>query len=118
MVTKPPLKVRTGFDLTHRGGIIFRTTAPGYQEITERGSYEAVGTLPAAFLTEINYGINAFVLTIDPDGRESSLVIYNAVNFMGYDAENPVHRQQLQKGGLLAPQLDWTLTKEAPLVQA
>jgi lipopolysaccharide transport system ATP-binding protein len=118
VVARPPLKVRTGFDLTHRGGVIFRTTAPEYREITERGSYEAVGTLPAAFLTEINYGINAFVLTIDAEGRESSLVIYNAVNFMGYDAETPVSRQELQKGGLLAPQLDWTLTKEEPLVQA
>ena len=118
VVAKTPVRVRAGFDLTHRGGIIFRTTAPEYQEITERGSYEAVAMLPAAFLTEITYGVNAFVLTVDPEGRESSLIIYNAVSFMGYDATNPVSRQELQKGALLAPQLDWTLTKESPLVQA
>jgi lipopolysaccharide transport system ATP-binding protein len=114
VVHKAPLKVRVGFDLTHRGGLIFRTMAPEFQTIEEPGSYEALGTFPAAFLTEINYSVNAFILTIDPEGREGSLIIYGAVSFMGYDAEKPVSRQQLQKGGLLAPRLEWTLTRESP----
>jgi hypothetical protein len=56
-------------------------------------------------------------MTLDAEGREGSLIVYNAVTFMGYDAENPVTRQQLLKGGLLAPALEWTVTRESELAR-
>ncbi|MEW6319637.1 MAG: ABC transporter ATP-binding protein [Acidobacteriota bacterium] len=106
-----PLKARIGFDLTHRGGLIFRTMTPEWIEIAEPGLYEALGRIPPSFLTEILYGVNAFLI-MHAEGKESSLIIYGAVSFMGYDNERGIEKQQLQKGGLLAPRLEWSLKKE------
>ncbi len=115
-ILRAPVKVRMGFDLTHRGGLIFRTMSPEWIEIAEPGFFEGWATVPAGLFAEIMYGVNAFLLT-DVDGKEASVIIYNAVTFMGYDSAS-IDQQALQKGGLLAPRLSWTLSQQAEPIDA
>lgn len=107
-VTRVPIKIRAGFDLYRRRLLIFRSMDRVTHTIETPGVYEGWGRIPADLLSEINYSTHAFLLLEDGD-RSSSLIIYNAVTFMGYStAEGPTDPAVL-KGGLLAPHLDWKI---------
>ena len=107
-VTRGPIGLRAGFDLYRRRLLIFRSMDQVTHTIETPGVYEGWGRIPAHLLSEINYGVHAFLL-LENGTQKSSLIIYNAVTFMGYStAEGPTDPAVL-KGGLLAPHLDWKI---------
>ena len=106
---RAPLRARFGFDLYYRTGLIFRSTSPNVEEIREPGFYEARGHIPAHFLSDLQYSVHVFVI-IEHEGKEVSLIIYNAVSFMTYSTDE-TDKTRLLKGALLAPQLDWKVVK-------
>ncbi|MEW5984258.1 MAG: ABC transporter ATP-binding protein [Acidobacteriota bacterium] len=108
-------QVRCGFDLYRRTVLLFRSADHDPKEIGQVGIYEAWGRIPAHFLSEIVYTLNAFVV-FSREGKEMSLVVHNALSFMSYATEEPsTFGQRLLKDALLAPRLEWRL---APLANA
>ncbi|MGE3274312.1 MAG: polysaccharide ABC transporter ATP-binding protein [Vicinamibacterales bacterium] len=109
VVRKPNITIKAGVDVNYRSTLIFRSMEPEAHAIDEAGGYEAWVRIPAHFLTEIVYSVNAFLI-VEHEGKESSLIIYKALSFMSYStAEQVEGRRKLLKGALLAPRLDWKL---------
>tara|TARA_B100001123_G_scaffold295929_1_gene330047 strand:- start:23550 stop:24533 length:984 start_codon:yes stop_codon:yes gene_type:complete len=105
-VTRAPITIRVGFDLYRRRLLLFRSIDQVTHAIDTPGVYEGWGTIPANFLSEISYSVHVFLLLEDGD-HNSSLIIYNAVTFMGYATGKGPTDPAVLKGGLLAPRLDW-----------
>jgi len=105
-VTRAPIAIRVGFDLYRRRLLLFRSIDQVTHTIETPGVYEGWGTIPANFLSEISYSVHVFLLLEDGD-HSSSLIIYNAVTFMGYATGKGPTDPAVLKGGLLAPRLDW-----------
>ncbi len=105
-ITGVPIRVRAGFDLYRRRLLIFRSIDEVTHTIETPGVYEGWGRIPANFLSEINYGVHVFLL-LENERQNSSLIIYNAVSFMGYSTTEGPTDPAVLKGGLLAPHLDW-----------
>jgi lipopolysaccharide transport system ATP-binding protein len=111
-LTRGGVRVRAGFDLHTRGLQLFRSVDTDVQTFDEPGIYEALGRIPAHFLAEAMYVVHANI-TIFADEKENSLVIFNALTFMAY----PVERKggSIAREGVIAPRLEWTTRREAPV---
>ena len=107
-------RVRFGFDMYYRNTLLFRSMHQQDGELPEPGRYEAWGRIPGDFLSEIMYSLNAFLL-FSREGKDYSLIIYNALSFATYSTDDGSVRRLR---GLLAPRLDWKLAKESDVVRA
>jgi lipopolysaccharide transport system ATP-binding protein len=105
-VTRAPIAIRVGFDLYRRRLLLFRSIDQLTHTIETPQVYDGWGTIPANFLSEISYSVHVFLL-LEDGSHSSSLIIYNAVTFMGYATGKGPTDPAVLKGGLLAPRLDW-----------
>jgi homopolymeric O-antigen transport system ATP-binding protein len=107
-------KIHFGFDLFHRNNLIFRSMSASNLDINQAGFYEARGRIPAETLAELQYSVHAFVI-FEHEGKEYSLITYNAVTFLTYST-NEADKGRLLKGALLAPKLDWHIAQPVDAV--
>lgn len=112
----PLLKTRFGFDLFHKNSLIFRSMTASNVDIEEAGFYEARGRIPAHMLAELRYSVHAFAI-FEHDGKEYSLIIYNAISFLTYSTDE-ADNARLLKGALLAPKLDWQIAQTVDAISA
>jgi hypothetical protein len=63
-----------------------------------------------------NVSVNLMVGRDNEGGKSYPLALYNALSFLAYSLEetgNPLDKAgRIQKNGLLAPQLEWTVRQE------
>jgi ABC-type polysaccharide/polyol phosphate transport system ATPase subunit len=115
---KPGVWVRSAVDLHARNQFLFRATDANSPSLADAGIYEAAVKIPANFLSGMTYNVSiSLVVGRDNEGGKAyPLTMYNALSFLAYtleDVGNPIDRSgRLQKTGLLAPQLDWTIRQE------
>ncbi|MGH9256436.1 MAG: hypothetical protein ACRD3C_17900, partial [Vicinamibacterales bacterium] len=67
-----------------------------------RGLLDLVVRIPAHLLAETTYTVNVTVYTVL--GKETKLVLENALTFMAYGPESAAN----VKRGVVAPKLEWT----------
>jgi len=101
-------RIKFGFDMYYRSTMLFRSMNRQEEEILEPGYYEAWGRIPGDLLSEVMYSLNAFML-FRREGKDFSLIIYNALSFATYSTEESSVRRLR---GLIAPRLEWKLTRQ------
>jgi hypothetical protein len=111
--------VRSAIDVHSRKQFLFRAGSLDATSLRKTGIYEALVRIPANFLSGSTYNVSVSLMV----GRESDggkaypLAIYNALSFLAYtreDTSTPTSRYgKLQRTGLLAPQLEWTIREDA-----
>ncbi len=106
-------RVRFGFDMYYRNTLLFRSMHEQEGGLLEPGRYEAWVRIPENFLSEVMYSLNAFLL-FSREGKDFSLIIRNALSFATYSTDGGSVRRLR---GLLAPRLDWKLSKESAVVR-
>jgi lipopolysaccharide transport system ATP-binding protein len=115
-VLKAPINVRCALDVNTRGQLLFRSSDPEAHRFDEEGVYEIFAKIPANLLAESSYSLTVNCsLTYHNEPREFLLVAYNALTFIAFSTEDttaPTSGGRLQKPGLIAPKLEWTVTAE------
>jgi ABC-type polysaccharide/polyol phosphate transport system ATPase subunit len=113
---KPRLLLKCALDLTTRGQLLFRSSDAETHQLADPGMYEMLAKIPANLLAESTYSVTISCIIIKKDEpTEYPLVVYNALTFMAYSTEDRVSPAgQLQKSGLIAPRLEWTVRTEEP----
>ena len=112
---KRNLKIKCALDLNTRGQLLFRSTDPATHQLGEPGVYEILAKIPANLLAEANYSVTvSCIITWKNEPQEYPLVVYNALTFIAYATEEPTVTVpgRMQKTGLIAPRLDWTVRQE------
>jgi lipopolysaccharide transport system ATP-binding protein len=112
---KPTAELRGIIDLYAKGVFVFRAVQPESFVVDRRGVVDLVVRIPAHLLAETTYSVNVTVMTFH--GKESKVVLPNALTFMAYGGDEetsgrrggPSGPQQLKspRSGVLAPRLDW-----------
>jgi hypothetical protein len=115
-VLKPDINVRFALDVNTRGQLLFRSADPEMHRLEEEGIYDIFAKIPANLLAESTYSVTVNCnMTYHNEPREFLLVAYNALSFIAFSAEDTVvavSGGRLQKLGLIAPKLEWTLKAE------
>ena len=115
-VLKPNVSVRCALDVNTRGQLLFRSSDPESHRFGEEGVYEILAKIPANLLAESTYSVTVNCsLTYHDEPREFLLVAYNALTFIAFSTEEtgvPLGAGRLQKPGLIAPKLEWTVKAE------
>jgi len=80
--------------------------------------YDIFARIPANLLAESNYTVTAScIMTRHDEPEEFPLVVYNALTFIAFatgdapETAGPV-AGRLQKPGLIAPKIEWTMKVE------
>jgi lipopolysaccharide transport system ATP-binding protein len=114
---KKHLKIKCALDLNTRGQLLFRSNDPEVHALPEPGVYEILARIPAHLLAEATYSVTvSCIMTYKDEPQEFSLVVYNALTFIAYATEEPTVKAPgpVQRPGLIAPRLDWTIRQEEP----
>ena len=100
------IRTRCAVDFYSKRVLLFRVSQVQKKEHTADAVYEAAVRVPANFLAETNYNLTVSITVSKREGREYTLVNYNALSFLAYrrEARDPESSDQ---AGLLAPQFDW-----------
>ena len=100
------IRTRCAVDFYSKRVLLFRVSQVQKKEHTGDAVYEAAVRVPANFLAETNYNLAVSITVSKNEGREYTLVNYNALSFLAYrsEARDPESDNQ---AGLLAPQFDW-----------
>ena len=112
---KRHLEIKCALDLNTRGQLLFRSTDPVAHQLGEAGVYEILAKIPANLLAEANYSVTvSCIITLKNEPQEYPLVVYNALTFIAYATQEPTVTVpgRMQKSGLIAPRLDWTVRQE------
>jgi homopolymeric O-antigen transport system ATP-binding protein len=115
-VLKAHINVRCALDVNTRGQLLFRSSDPEIHRFDEAGIYDIFAKIPANLLGESTYSVTVNCsLTYHSEPREFLLVAYNALTFIAFSTEDTtmlVSGGRLQKLGLIAPKLEWTVKAE------
>lgn len=115
-VLKRYVNVRCALDVNTRGQLLFRSADPQTHRFEEAGIYDMFAKIPANLLAEATYSVTVNCsLTYHHEPREYLLVAYNALSFIAFSAEDTIAQVsggRLQKLGLIAPKLEWTVKAE------
>jgi ABC-type polysaccharide/polyol phosphate transport system ATPase subunit len=115
-VLKAHINVRCALDVNTRGQLLFRSADPQAHRFDEEGIYDIFAKIPANLLAESTYSVTVNCsLMYHDEPREFLLVAYNALSFIAFSTEDttvPVSGGRLQKLGLIAPKLEWTVKAE------
>jgi lipopolysaccharide transport system ATP-binding protein len=115
-VLKAHINVRCALDVNTRGQLLFRSADPQTHRFDEEGIYDIFAKIPANLLAESTYSVTVNCsLMYHDEPREFLLVAYNALSFIAFSTEDttvPVSGGRLQKLGLIAPKLEWTVKAE------
>jgi len=101
-VRKVGAVLRAFADIYAKRVAVFRTNQQEEVVADRRGLLDLVVRIPAHLLAETTYTVNVTVYTFL--GKETKLVLDNALNFMAYGRET----EAKVKRGVVAPRLDWT----------
>jgi len=114
-ILKTHCKVRCALDVNTRGHLLFRSTDTDVHRLGDPGVYEILAKIPANLLAESLYTVTvSCIMTRHDEPQEFPLVAYNALTFIAFsteDAAAPI-AGRLQKPGLIAPKLEWTVRAE------
>jgi homopolymeric O-antigen transport system ATP-binding protein len=111
-ILKARCLLRCAIDVSTRGQLLFRSSDPEVHPLGEPGLYDIFAKIPANLLAESTYAITvSCILRRQDESQEYPLVVYNALTFMAYATEDtmPTIAGRLQKTGLVAPRLEWTM---------
>jgi len=111
-ILKARCVLRCAIDVSTRGQLLFRSSDPEVHALGEPGLYDIFAKIPANLLAESTYAITvSCILRRQDESQEYPLVVYNALTFMAYATEDtiPTIAGRLQKTGLVAPRLEWTM---------
>ena len=111
-ILKTHCKVRCALDVNTRGHLLFRSSDPEVHPLGDPGLYDIFAKIPANLLAESTYTLTvSCIMTRHDEPQEFPLVVYNALTFMAYATEEtmPTVAGRLQKTGLIAPKVEWTL---------
>jgi ABC-type molybdate transport system ATPase subunit len=97
--------VRGVVDLHAKGVFLFRAVQPDEHVSDSRGIVDLMVRIPAHFLAETTYMVNATVYTRWE--KESKIVLENALTFMAYGEHHAEQFKSNVRGGVIAPVLDW-----------
>lgn len=101
-VRKVGAVLRAVADIYAKRVAVFRTTQAEEVVADRRGLLDLVVRIPADLLAETTYTVNVTVYTFL--GKETKLVLDNALTFMAYGRESDTK----VKRGVVAPRLEWT----------
>jgi hypothetical protein len=115
-VLKAHVSVRCALDMNTRGQLLFRSSDPEVHRCDGEGVYDILAKIPANLLAESTYSVTVNCsLTYHNEPTEFLLVAYNALTFIAFSTEDttvPTSGGRLQKPGLIAPKLEWTVTAQ------
>ena len=115
-VLKKNVNVRCALDVTSRGQLLFRSSDPDVRALAQPGIYDVFAKIPANLFAESTYSVTvSCTITFRDEPGEFPLVVYNALQFIAYateETEVATVAGRLQKTGLLAPRLEWSLKAE------
>jgi len=117
-VLKTHCKVRCALDVNTRGQLLFRSTDSEVHPLSEPGVYDVFAKIPANLLAESNYTVTAScIMTRHDEPQEFPLVAYNALTFIAFATEDATAAAtpiagRLQKPGLIAPKIEWSVKVE------
>ena len=115
-VLKAHVSLRCALDMNTRGQLLFRSSDSEVHRFGEEGIYDILAKIPANLLAESTYSVTVNCsLTYHNEPTEFLLVVYNALTFIAFSTEDttaPTSGGRLQKPGLIAPKLEWTVTAE------
>jgi lipopolysaccharide transport system ATP-binding protein len=118
--TKINLTVKCAIDLNTKAQVIFRAADDVARPLEETGDYEALVKIPRNLLAEMTYQVTVVCIfkRVNED-KEFPLVVYNALSFLAYATDVPgsVTPRRLERVGVIAPKLEWTVRKEAPVAR-
>ena len=112
---KARLGLKCALDLTTRTHLLFRSTDAEVHQLGEPGVYEVLAKIPANLLAEATYSVTvSCIITYKNEPNEYPLVLYNALTFLAFSSEDHADEVagRIQKTGLIAPRLDWTVRQE------
>ena len=118
---RPNLLVKCALDLATRGTLIFRTSDAEARPLREPGVYEALARIPRDLLAELTYVATVgCIFRKEDELKEFPLLVYNALSFMVYATGQPdiPTSGRLDRVGVIAPRLEWTVREEVPVVRA
>ena len=110
-VRKAGAVLRAFADIYAKRVAVFRTNQQEEVVADRRGLLDLVVRIPAHLLAETTYTVNVTVYTVL--GKETKVVLDNALNFMAYGRET----EAKVKRGVVAPRLDWTAEVPRPSPQ-
>jgi lipopolysaccharide transport system ATP-binding protein len=115
-VLKAHVNLRCALDMNTRGQLLFRSSDSEVHRFGEEGIYDILAKIPANLLAESTYSVTVNCsLTYHNEPTEFLLVAYNALTFIAFSTEDttvPTSGGRLQKPGLIAPKLEWTVRAE------
>jgi lipopolysaccharide transport system ATP-binding protein len=120
-------RARCSIELHSKGMLVFRSTQPELEQVFPDRNYQALVRIPANLLADTSYTVGVGVTLIRGEGEEHALVMNRALSFIVYGDQQvgPLRSSQrrsggsLQRKGVIAPDLDWTVRQEeASVVRA
>ena len=102
-IWKPGAAIRGLVDVYSKQLLVFRSLQEGEVVAKRRGVIDLLVRIPAHLLAETTYTANVTVYTVL--GKETKVVLDNALTFMAYGGETGAKL----KRGVVAPRLDWTV---------
>jgi homopolymeric O-antigen transport system ATP-binding protein len=118
--SKINLSVKCALDLSTKGQIVFRAADDEPRLLEEQGDYEALAKIPRHMLAELTYQVTvSCIFKRQSEEKEFPLVIYNALSFLAFATDVPgtTTARRLEKVGVIAPRLEWTVRKEVPVAR-
>jgi lipopolysaccharide transport system ATP-binding protein len=106
-VRKPDTALRGIVDLLAKGVFLFRAVQPDELIADHRGVVDLLVRIPAHLLAETTYSVNVTVQT--RMGKESKVVLDNALTFMAYRDEQEERSYSSVRSGVIAPRLEWNV---------
>jgi lipopolysaccharide transport system ATP-binding protein len=121
----PGMTARCVMSLMTRGVVAFRTAQPEDVSVTAAGIFTAKVRIPPQLLADTIYTAKVGVMVL-ADGRESALVLDNALTFRVYAADDPAQRSLLSRNqyqgsgwsGAVMPKLEWQVARARDVVTA
>ena len=104
-VRKPGAALRGVIDLQAKGVFLCRAVQPDEVVADHRGVIDLLVKIPAHLLAATTYSINVTVHT--RLGKETKVVLPNALTFMAYGEEHAVDFKSGVRSGVIAPRFDW-----------
>ncbi len=118
-------RARCSFELHSKGVLVLRSTQAELEAVGPDRNYQAMVKIPANLLADTGYTVSVGVTLIRGEGEEHALVMNRALSFMVYADQEMVgplrgaERRSgatLQRKGLIAPELEWTIKEDEPHV--
>ena len=106
-VRKPNAALRGIVDLVAKGVFLFRAVQPEEAIADHRGVFDLLVRIPANLLAETTYSVNVTVQT--RLGKESKVVLPNALTFMAYGDQEGEQFKSSVRSGVIAPRLEWNV---------